>query len=477
MIKKYFKILFYISLVFCFLQNFVIFIVPGTNAYIPVGLLFWVPLYICCLFNYKKFLRLLKINVYKHFLIFIGFVIITSIIHFVMLRYIASASTYFLRWYKLFIALFLVYLIPFTSIFCKIPQKIVIKIFIICFYVIFILGIINYIGILFNINPIIYIFKILSNCTFGKRGDVLAIGLLKELRVQSIFYEPSSLGQFIFIVMPIIFKISTSKYKIVNNNFINYIIKYSFIPLMYLNLIFTKSPIYLALCLIETFVLLIILNIKHIKRKLPTILFTALFIVLIGLLICCNFEIDFEQVYIGRILKVINNLSSFENLVNAEPSLATRLVAYIQQMRVFLHNPMFGCGQYNLEADLNSYFLSFKLPMTPENYVGYYNRPDLAGVNRSLIWSLLAETGIVGTILYFIFVYLNVKYLTKIKKYFYGIEKDFLTGLYFSIITITIISFYNLVLEAYVVWLLYGLNLLYIYKINFYSCVKRKGFV
>ena len=150
-----------------------------------------------------------------------------------------------------------------------------------------------------------------------------------------------------------------------------------------------------------------------------------------------------------------------------EPSLATRVVAYAIQLVAFTKHILFGCGFLNSEIFINPFYIKEAVfTLTPENYIQYSLKPYLVALSKSSVYTTLAELGIVGLGLYFLFIIKNYILCKKMSKIYYGIKRDFLKGLNKTFISIIFISFYNLGIEHFLIWLLYGVVLVYLYNIK-----------
>ena len=248
------KILFYTSIALVFLPIWVIYFSPKSGANIYVGFFFWILLYFFCLIGNKdKFLffirQIIKTPIFKYYFFFMLFLLLTSIGHYVLGFYKAEVSYYVVRIYKFLIASIAVLFLPVLAAFINIKTKNIVRFLYSVIFIIFSLSIVQYIAFLFNITPLHFLFDFFTN---GRESMYLNPDFVKEeLRVYSIFNEPSVLGKFIFIFMPIIMCLSKTKYKLFENKYLNFTVKNSIIPLMLINIILTKSPIAFLFCFSE----------------------------------------------------------------------------------------------------------------------------------------------------------------------------------------------------------------------------------
>ena len=329
-------------------------------------------------------------------------------------------------------------------------------------------GFLGYLGDSYNITFLKAFVNFFSNLKETLQGSEIMLDTISgTARARSIFHEPGSFGKYILLFSPIMYKICLSKYKIFNNNFLNIVFKYSLIPLSIICIILTKSPIMLiffAAFLICYFYKNIILLLK----KYFLIIFCGLISIIIGLQFL---YIDLSNSYLYRIIITLSNIRSFENLVFLEPSLATRIVSYVNSFRLFLDKPFLGYGFDNARFYLAKYFLTSPLLLTQENKAMLQlalTTQQGMGINYSLITRLLSETGIFGTFLYFLFLYKHIKYIDKLKSHFQGIERKFLEGLKISILIVICLSFYIYSFATSYLYLYYGFICSYVtqYYIN-----------
>ena len=460
--------LYIISFILTFFPMFVIYIKKGTNGNIYIGLLTTILMYLLFIILKNKYFKksliiLSKNTIIKSYLYYIGYISFALIFHIILGHYKANISFYAVRIYKFYFAAILIYLLPFIGIIIGIKFRKLLKLFIFIIWILFLISIIQYFAFVFNITFLISIIDFFSNARAALYLD--STNVQTGLRAYAFFSEPSALGQFIFIIMPFVILISKCKDRIFKNIFLDKLVKKSFLTFMLLTLIFTKSPIYLVLCFIELLILLLINYWNRIKRYLMSIILSIIILLLILFVLFINYQSQLEQTYIFRIIKTIYSFGDYDKLVILEPSLATRIYAYAIQLIAFKKAFIFGCGLNNAEIFVNSFYLSESLlPPTAENfYLGYLNKQNLCNLNRSVVYSSLAEFGIIGFSLYIIFWIKNLKVLNSLKKYFQGFEYSFLIALIQSFIAIMIISFYNLNLDNSIMWLIFGYSIVFIY--------------
>jgi len=457
-----FKQIYGLIFILLFFSAFVIFFIPNSGFFYIVGTTLAVALLfiIFCLYNKKYYIFLkesLKTKPIKILLILCLYIISVWLIHYFLIYLKLPISYYLVRLPRFFIYLFSSILFPITGLFLGIKFKNIIKLFYISIMIILLAGFIQYFSFLFNIRYIDYLFDFFTNLRiFYEFPD----SCKENMRIFSIFGEPSAFGQYIFIITPYIVALTKSKYKLFKNNYINLLFKKSFIPILISDIVFTKSPIYLILCFIEILILLCVFHYKLIKKLRYFIVSIILTIILIIILQYSILEKSVSDSFLYRIINTIYSFGNFNKLIFLEPSLATRIIYYYNHFLVFKQNLLFGCGFYNADIYLNHSLLSSSLPVTPEVITRYYNTSYSVGTAYSLIWTSLAEFGLVGISLYISFVISNISKLKKCLSLYSGIEKVFCLGTLFSIIAMFIISFYNLSFDSTLVWIIYGLSLL-----------------
>ena len=460
--------IYFITFILTFFPMFVIYIKKGTNGNIYVSLIFLIILYLFFIFNkidrFKQSIKqLLRIPITKYYLFFLAYIVMSLFIHILLGHYTAPVSFYAVRIYKFFVATIPVYLLPLLGLFLGIRFKCILKLFIIIIWSLFLISIIQYLCFLFDIKIMISIFDFFTNARAAAYYDVH--DALENLRVYAFFSEPSALGQFIFIVMPFVISIHNTKYALFNNKYLNLFIKRTILVFMLCALIFTKSPIYLVLCFIELFVLFFMIYWNKIKKYLSQICLLLFILITILFLLFINYQTKLEQTYVYRIIKTIYSFGDFDKLILLEPSLATRIVSYSIQISAFIKAFIFGCGLNNVDIYINhlSYIVNSHFNLTFENMYNYLLTQYCFTVARSILYTSLAEFGLIGFSLYVLFIIKNLKFLSKIRKSFQGIEASCLVALIHSFVAIGIISFYNLGLDNSIVWLIYGWALAYLY--------------
>ncbi len=317
--------------------------------------------------------------------------------------------------------------------------KFIIKFIYIGIICVVLLGILNYIGINFSIGIIQKFFDIIVN----KR----VMTVFKETgfsagRVFSVFAESAWFANWLVINLPIVDAISKSKYKIFHNNVLNRISKKILLPIYILVLYLTKSPIWIILGSI----IFIILNIKSFKKFIYYLIPAVIvFFVLFNLL--QSIDIDKNSVTRRIYITYSTAFTNYQSFSQKENNLATRITSYYNLLRMFKEHPFVGVGLNNTIYHMYRYFITSELPLTSENLKALKQSGTTYIVkhNGSIIYELLAETGIIGTLLFYYFIICILRYLNfSIKCSPSSIINDFSKGLYKSIIVLYFIcAFYD----------------------------------
>lgn len=472
------RLLYYIDIILLFMPGFVLFIIPNTAAFfpyaiIPAGILFM----FCFILNPTKFSlfikRIFMLKTTKYYLYFLGVVVLTTFGH-ILLGYNTAPQTYYtLRYIQFFVYFILLYFIPPLAIYLRIPIRKIIRLIYFVIFIIFGIGIIQYIALILNINSVIEFIANFNNVRNTELMEAYNQSVINQLRVNSIFQEPSAFGKFIFMIMPLIMISSITKQKIFSIKVFDILYKKFIVLLMLLNIVFTKSPIYFILCFIEFILLLIILNIRTLKKYLFVIGSAGIVLFMILVFIIINQYDSIEHTYLYRIIVTFKNITSLDSLVAAEPSLATRLIYYINALHVFNSNFLWGCGLFNMNVVWNDTFLQNNLPMTQEALFNYFRISYAVSGGANLAYTLMAETGVIGTSLYFMHIVKIIQSLRKVYKTFNKIESDFCNGISMSIIGIIIISCYNLSYDFTCIPLLLGISILFLMKEPVRQSIKR----
>lgn len=448
----------YITLIFLFLPSMYL---PGGN--IPVyDIVIGFTLFVLIL-NIKKIIKF-KTILDNYPIKFLFYYVIWCVISGLILVILNKFN--FLNYlYAIFILLIYNnlswFLLPIITIPNIISIKQIKKILLVGIYLICIYGLLVFIFNSLNINILDPIQDIINN----RRENIVTA------RNLSVFEEPGYFGGFLCINLPLIYKTILSKFKVIKSKTLNFIIKKTYIPIIWITIFTIKSPIWLVFCLIITFVFFSKTILFFLKKY-------SLYFIIIILLLSIGFtaylkSIDIEQTFINRVIKTIENIDSMEKLIIAEPSLANRIISYRARLQLLVENPVTGVGYKNSEYVVKKYFCNDNQPLTQEtlsNIIDSYSTKGSVGINGAILWDTLSNTGLVGFILLYAFYISCIVVLTKIiKNMNYCSERNFIEGVKYAFMSIVIFSFYDIRLNFVYFWFLFGLTLsfaLYKSKIN-----------
>lgn len=322
------------------------------------------------------------------------------------------------------------------------------------------IGIADLIANLFNITFLQMILKYLANINNLQLNDYNYI----SIRVKSTFAEPSFFAYFICLFLPYIYIFSFGKYRIYKNKYINFLIKKFFPGFSIVLLLLTKSPIFIAIGFIISVIYYVLMKKMNIKKILFFVFpFVILIILLLYKVLDNTSSIDSTTV-MGRILVSIKSIFNLQDLIVAEPSLATRIISYINLFQIFQHNIFLGCGIGNLQSAMANQFLYYSELLTIEIYDKMCN--GIVVMNANIFFQLLAESGIIGICLIYTFIYNLYKSLNCLKKNVKGFEKLILQGLIFYVIIFITLSFYDSNIYLSYIWLMFGLIIGYCENVN-----------
>lgn len=351
------------------------------------------------------------------------------------------STNIFLYLYEYFFQMGLLILLPYSIAFIiskRNPQEKIISFYYRFISLVFLFGVINAIGILFDVS---FINDIFNNLISNTRNFDLGNSPTSEIytivkRVKSVFTEPAGFASFIFYHLPLIYNIKNIKIGIFKNNIIDRIVKKSFVPIAWVLLILTKSPLFLIFSIIETGIIFIVNNYKNTKKMLMFVFF--IFTTIFSLIFLIN-SINIEKTYLMRIINTVSSLGgNLWNLIYLEPSLATRIINMVNQFILFTQHPFVGVGYWHILDAISLQYLNSPVPLTSEIVSAEYQI-----VNLFLLWTFLAETGILGCLLLFRFLFLMIKKCLKIYKYMPPKYKAFWKGCVFMLVNLVVMSWYT----------------------------------
>ena len=457
------KIFILLSMLFLFLPSFYL---PNTN--IPVyDIVIALPLVLFFFLLPRDFIsNLCRLSRYTHFkilLFFILWVFFVGILSVILGRYYISHflyATLLLFFYNNFSW----YIFP-SLIFPKFfSLRFLIKFLFLGIYIICIYGLLVYLFNVLGLDILNYIQNIINN----RREEIVT------LRVLSVFEEPSAMGGFICVNLSMLYKLMFSKYKIFKNKYLNIVIKKTYLPVLILTIIFIQSPIWLPIFGIITFIHFYKVIYDFIKKNIVIFLTTLfLFWSILSMSLIQISQVDISQTFLNRIVVVSKTLTNWDMFIISEGSLANRILSYYLRLKVWQEHPITGIGYKNTEYNLHKAVNNSNLTLTKETNLRIadsYNRKGYILINASILTMLFSDTGIIGALLYFLFVILNIKTVNKIlkliklrndKKNNY-IDYIFMEGIRNSYITIIGLSIYSININNIYLWFLYGITNVFI---------------
>lgn len=443
-------------LLFCF-QTFV---VPFGNKFMLVSTIFLLISFATFLiFDTTKFLKFLKqffVNKYVfNIFLFIIWVCFSSTV-----LVILNKTTWDITCISIFTGLVFSVCFPlfFGFLFAKkCGTSIITKTLIISLFIILLYGLIEFIAFKFNITIVKNIWTTFNNQRALARN---ISGLSTKYfvgafpRTQSFFVEPGLFSYFIALMLPLIYRFSFSKKTFFRNKTFDKIIKKTFIPLTLFDIITAQSPIGLIFFGIISLIYYIKNNKLTIKKIYISLIFLFLSFIVVYIAIS---NLEGSRVF-ERFYNVYSSFGSLENLTKNDESFATRIILYVHCILIAAKNIILGVGWGHLGLDIRNSIFHSGIPITYELIETMSKPTTKTGYGLVISYRILAETGIIGFLLFFNFVYQIYLRLKKyIKKYLFSEDIDITLALYYYTITFTFLSFYESLLYAPFYWIVFGL--------------------
>jgi len=162
-----------------------------------------------------------------------------------------------------------------------------------------------------------------------------------------------------------------------------------------------------------------------------------------------------ENPYLQRIGTTFETFKDKSEFSQKEASLATRVISDKLNLLIFMRHPLIGVG-LNMSSSYSGRVLgNLDMPLTKE-YMMKIARNKYPGLNSSLLFTSLAEFGLIGTALFYIFLCYSVYTLHKIRNNLYGIDTPLCIGIEYSILARLCVSFYDFHIYDMFFWLLLG---------------------
>ena len=448
------KNILYLPLILFFFSAFAIWIPALNSAFLVFYFVLYIILFLLIMKDNKKFVATIRFFVKNNPLKYFAIILILMSLNSIILASLGFAS--FSKTLRYIILTICLQILPMMGYYLYVIKKYIsydrfIKFFLVAFWINLILGFISYLGSFFQLDIINNIFDFFANSrilsyqnkgVLSQTSNFFAFGLP---RLDNLQQEPSFYGKFLYVFLPFVYAFSLNKLKLYNNNLLNCIIKKTLIPFTWISIILTFSPIYLILSSLITIIYFFDAIWKIIKKY-----NIALLIVFCGFLTVI-LNLDLSGTYLERIINVLTQIKTFDDFILVEPSLATRIVSYINQFCIFLKHPFTGIGAGNISIALLQQFPNSPVSLTADiirslNYTIGYGLNSLIGTNSSFVYTFLAENGI---FIFSILVYFYFKLMKTIKRFikqveYQGFDFILLNALYKSYIALIIIAFYHL---------------------------------
>lgn len=452
--------LFLILIIFLLLQEFAFGIGDFVIPYYFLAVIFFV---IFCLTKYQNlilqnFKKLYKLRVGQYLLLFIIWILLGILIS-VFRGYFIPAS--FLSNFigNFFCSNLLPFLIPALIIPFFISYKKLCKYLLMIYFYVFLLGIIEYLANTYNITFIQNIFITFVNRTEIKFGiSRVFVEAFNSYRISGIFHEPGSFAAFMFISSPLIYFLCTTKTRLFKIRFADIFIKTSTLILLVICFIGTQSPINLVFMCIFVGIT-IVYKLFKVKIQYKTCIFSSIILVFfVGFLLLVNImsfnDIDVTETYLSRILTVVDSIKSITELTLREPSLATRIGNYYAQFKIGLLHPILGVGYGNINSLWANIVKELEIPITKELAINAYIDGKQAG-GASFLFKLIAETGFIGTLIFYMFLFSILIRFNKIKMLYLGYQRGLLDALSLSLILYICVSYYTFLQP--IMWVYFGI--------------------
>lgn len=358
------------------------------------------------------------------------------------------------------LSLFIYYLIFIYISYKILKPKLLIKILYTMLFIILILGIVDFIAYYFNI---VFLQKILlmgMNIQVIKYGAFTKVYSMGLPRVQSVYFEPGFFAEYIFFLLPIIYKLSLSKFNIYKNKNLNIIIKRLMIPLMWIDLILTQSPIFLVFAMISTLIYFWFSILNLIKTNFNRFMRILFVLLILGVsLVPFIYNINLNDTYAGRITKVISNLNDINVLIYSEQSLGTRICNIINLIDIGSRSPIFGVGHSNLIPLMEKQILNSQSPVFVTDEIKKNSLQENFIFQNPPFTNIFVRYGLIGIILFYAFIIKIILSLRKIRKYTNENTKQFIDGLIGTLFSYIVISCYDITIASLIPCIPIGLSI------------------
>lgn len=469
---------FTILVLLIFMQGFII---PIPQSRLAWGFVSTIVFLIICFFiNAKVYVRtLLKLYKYspvKYLTYFYAWIALCGFIFILLGKIPAGRMIYFIIRFILFTSVYLI-LPVFINKFISLKK--IIRIMIIVLYLIMGFALFQFVGEICNIPAFRDIVNFFSNYKFEADLNTMKDAVTGRIKIRSVFSESQFLAVCMCFMFPVVYSVVKDGCKVFRSVVVNKIVRISIIPLMWFILLIAQSPVYFIFSVIVTAIYWLP---KLLKKTISIYMLAGgftVFLVLTGSLMIFNPDAIIniiENSFLARIFNAFTIFNNFDEFVTKEGSLAVRVVFQINQFLLFLHVPITGVGIGCSKLYLYNQLLHspVTVPYEIQEAMAMFGGTSVGvgGGAGSCLTMLLVDTGIIGTVLYYIYLLKNVILLNKIKLFYRGIEYSFVEGLSYTCAMIILFSFYNNSLDMQFVYFWYGIMALFCVRVHSKKIIK-----
>lgn len=400
----------------------------------------------------KKVFLLYHKTPFKYMCWFVIWAIISPLIF-------GQLSNYSYILYRIFRAFF-VFALPAILFPLCLSRKDIMKIISNIYLFILIYGIIQYFGEYFNICFLNTIHDIFCSCTASMvsiKNPFAALNVVTLYRAKSIFFEPSIFASVLFVFLPYVYLNIT---KISSKNNKNLYHGRLLLFLTWLNLILTKSPIYLIFSVLYT---LFFFRKKIFNRY--VISSVSIFLILLCFAIK-NTAILESNYQLKRIFNFFGNANSLTTIIQNDQSLGTRIVSIVNTTIASKNVLIQGTGYGNAKNLMHEQYENSPLPLTIELTQKCFVLDVADGVPSNIFVSVLIHTGLIGLMLLYCYFLYSIVKVRKIRFYFKSRESLFIDSISLMSINYVIVSVYWSLMRDLSMWFIFGILNVFILSYN-----------
>lgn len=273
-------------------------------------------------------------------------------------------------------------------------------------------------------------------------------------RIQSFFNEPSHFAWFLTCNIPIVLTIARSKFKIFTNLLFNKFVKITILPLWLTSLIYTQSAIFLIFSCIIFYIYYV--QMLRVSKKMFLLQILMAFTILLGFIFIIT-TIDISDTYLRRIVSTLQSFGNFQIFAIVEPSLATRIIHWVNMFIISIHHPIFGISCGNLENYFPMQLMHSPLPYTKEVLIADILTNQPRAVLPSIFFRTLADNGFVGSMIFYTFLFSIYNNSQKLYTYNNTFCEEYFKAVSFSILIFIVLTIYDSQLYNHYFWVMFGI--------------------